>query len=432
MSENAPMSDTTVATQTVGKSLETAANAPFELRYEERGVAVALLMLMAVSWRLWWCSSTFPSIPLISWFDETSWLTHPWFSRVVLAVTVACLLRLVLFSKASSRSWSVVVSGLATLFLVDQHRLQPWAYQAFLYGLVFAAFDKNSAHRWMRWITASIYIYSACGKIDFQFLHTVGQQFVALLLGPSEGTLTTQRLVVATALPTFELSVGIGLLFKNTIRCAGVGAILMHAGLIMALGPWLLGHSWGVLTWNALLLLQAWFLFVRSVDKPLKEHSFAERLKPTINRHIGQVTTTLLVLSLLMPVTERYGLWDHWLSWSLYSPHTSRVNLEVHDWAAPQLPGYLQPYLASEASEDGWRRLSLEPWSLQELDVPIYPQARYQLKLGIRVAEQLDDPQAIRCEVKSIANRWTGERTTIRCFGKQAMQRTLKEMSWLQ
>ncbi len=412
MSETAPKSNTTVATETPGKRLATEASVPSDRRYLERGMAVALLTLIALSWRLWWSSSTYPALPLISWLHKSTWIIDPWCSRAFLAITVVSLLRLALFIRPSNRSWWVVSIGLATMFLLDQHRLQPWAYQACLYGLIFAAFDKVSAQQWMRWLTASVYIYSACGKFDFQFLHTVGQQFVALLLGPGDGVPTTPCLALAAVLPTFELSVGLGLLLYNTSRCAGVGAMVMHAGLIIALGPWLLGHSWGVLTWNVVLLVQAWFLFVCPTNKPLRQGESLNLLERLPNSLFRSVVSTLLALSMVMPLTERFELWDHWLSWSLYSPHTSRVSVEIHDWAVPQLPGYLQPYLASEISDDGWRRLSLEQWSLQELGVPVYPQARYQLKLAISVAQQLDDQQAIRCEVKSLANRWTGERTS--------------------
>ncbi len=408
----------------------------------QRGVAAALLGLFAVSARLWWTPATFPAVPLVSSFATESGfigtcISSPWSSRVIWLLTMLALLRIVLSKLPSRWIWGSITLGLMLLFLLDQHRLQPWAYQACLYGLIFTTFDGRSTCTWLRWLTAAIYFFSALAKFDFQFLHTVGQQFVSLLLGPGEAEPTTGRLMLAATLPAAELIVGLGLPFERTRRCAGVGAMLMHAGLILALGPWSLGHSYGVLLWNALLLVQAWFLFVRSTGGSTTrsaESTLSQPAKPAFaTGNASRIFVTgVLSLALCLPLTERSGWWDHWLSWSLYSPHTSRVNVEVHSWAAQQLPAYIRPYLSTDTTEDGWRRLSLEKWSLQELGVPIYPQARYQLKLAILVADALDDPQAVRCEIKSTSSRLTGTRITTRCLGKQEMQRKLREISWLQ
>ena len=45
---------------------------------------------------------------------------------------------------------------------------------------------------------------------------------------------------------------------------------------------------------------------------------------------------------LCLPVVERWGYWDHWLSWSLYAPHSSRVKVEVADHGVERLPESLK------------------------------------------------------------------------------------------
>src|SRR5690606_19491010 len=110
-----------------------------------------------------------------------------------------------------------------------------------------------SARRLLIALTLSIYTYSALGKFDQQFLHTVGPDLVAALLPwlergaePGGGVLST----AAVALPCAELGLAAMLALPRTRRLAGVAAIAMHSLLVLALGPLGLGHSYAVLAWN--------------------------------------------------------------------------------------------------------------------------------------------------------------------------------------
>ena len=162
-------------------------------------------------------------------------------------------------------------------FIVDQHRLQPWAYQTAIYAVVIATLPPRlrSTFRLIA-VAASVYIYSALGKFDYQFAYTVGQDFLETLMVPFDGLPEQWDRSVResrVAIPSGELAIGIGLLIPTTRRLAASAVILMHAVLLAILGPWGLHHSAGVLIWNIALLLQAYLLIIRMGPQRAIKHT---------------------------------------------------------------------------------------------------------------------------------------------------------------
>ena len=95
----------------------------------------------------------------------------------------------------------------------------------------------------------------------------------------------------------------------------------MHLSLIALLGPWGLDHSLGVLVWNALLIVQAWVLFVRPrVDSRDETRQPSQATMPSQSRARGiniasALTYVVVAIAMVAPLFERSGYWDHWLSW---------------------------------------------------------------------------------------------------------------------
>lgn len=338
-------------------------------------------------------------------------------------------------------AWMLVATSLFFTFLIDQHRLQPWAYQSFFYALIFSSMNPTTGRKWIMPLAASVYVYSAAGKFDFQFQHTVGQDLIGVLAGFMGGLPDNLEADDATRLalllPTVELLAGLGLYLPKTRRLSVIVLILMHVSLLTLLGPWGLNHSRGVLLWNLMLIAQAYFLFwVRPGIQPAPpEGELADRPLPQ-NSHgpaqsIAACSVKLLVLlAVLSPLLERSGYWDHWTSWSLYSPHTSRAEIELHRSVMGNLDPALLNFLEADEDRDGWHRLSLESWSLAHRFVPIYPQGRYQLAIANQLCASGSLDTQIRVKLKGVADRWTGKRSENRLIGKQQIQRACDEF-WL-
>ncbi|MCP4505593.1 MAG: hypothetical protein GY826_04270, partial [Fuerstiella sp.] len=159
---------------------------------------------------------------------------------------------------------------------------------------------------------------------------------------------------------------GLGLYLPRTRRLSVVVLVLMHVSLLILLGPWGLNHSRGVLLWNLMLTAQAYLLFwVRPAAQPATESKIADHTTPPeIHGPIRSGATLfvklLILLAIFCPLFERSGYWDHWTSWSLYSPHTSRAEIELHRSVTGKLDSELTTFLEEDEDSDGWQRLSLE------------------------------------------------------------------------
>ncbi|MEL7336120.1 MAG: hypothetical protein AAFN70_07980, partial [Planctomycetota bacterium] len=143
---------------------------------------------------------------------------------------------------AAARHLSIAI---AVLFLCDQHRLQPWAYQGWIIMLIVGwgagrakmkPGEERSAKcqgatmwagspvrlspwQWflLRAFAISVYLYSASGKFDAQFFHTVGPQMINVPM--RWGFLSIRNLpqtvvfALVSLLPAIELGLGLLLIF---------------------------------------------------------------------------------------------------------------------------------------------------------------------------------------------------------------------------
>ncbi|TWU22436.1 hypothetical protein Pla52o_34920 [Novipirellula galeiformis] len=402
-----------------------------------------LIALILVTFPLWRGDEPLLQIPMLPFLHSWS----PWGQWIpCLTLLAACAAILASAEGARRWLWWIVAAALCFAFLLNQHRLQPWAYQSAIYAVVFATMDRETARRWLIPLAASVYLYSGLGKIDYQFAHTVGQNFLAAIDLPGVGNLADRfehntLAMIALLLPLSEMLIGIGLLMTRTRRLAGALVIALHVSLIGMLGPWNLNHSHGVLLWNVLLIVQAWFLFLQRCPNPIDPNPSSDpgdsastaalsATVPKLNHSIGQrFAATLVILAIVMPATERWGYWDHWTSWALYSPHSSRATVELHRSAREHVPAEMHPFLIDD-DDDGWYRLEMNSWSLDRLTVPIYPQARFQLAVASRIAHQCDLRNSVRVIVKGVSDRRSGRRIEQRLLGRKEID-TAQKQYWL-
>ncbi|QEG43376.1 hypothetical protein [Roseimaritima ulvae] len=388
------------------------------------------LLLMAVSWRLWMPPAEFPAVPFAPPF-----VVPPALEWGLLAAVVGAVLFGIVANTARRLSLAMVlfVAAAAALVTLNQHRLQPWFYQAMLLGLLFASNDSRRGLPLMRWLAIGVYLYSSLGKFDFQFLHTVGQQFLDTTCG-LVGLDATQwsepwRLGATTLFPAVELLVAIGLMIRPTRLLAAVLGIAMHACTIVLLSPIGLGHQPGVLVWNAAMGMQLALLFMRPrmaprvIDTPPTETVTSRRILSPL---VGLVA---IGLAMLLPLAERTGYWDHWTSWALYSPHNSRVSVQVHASAAGRLPPSIVTCL-SPPDETGWRNMDLDRWSIESVGVPNYPQARFQLGVAIGLIQCYGLERQARIRLRGVADRWTGRRDNHFAAGKMQWEAAADQF-WL-
>ena len=367
---------------------------------------------MLSSWRLWLPSQScpFPMIPMFGWLCEVPLVVD----YALLVAMLACSFVGVWRWRAESGQrilWATLLLLCIAMVCLNQHRLQAWFYHGLLFSLTFLIADPRSQLRWLQAIVISIYAYSALGKFDYQFLHTVGQDFLNLVMswfGLSTSQWAVQdRMLAASLMPISELLIAGLLCWHRSRRAAGSLACLFHVALAMLMLVEL-GHSWGVVLWNLQFAVQSILLFV--MPSRLVQPGHVKKID-TLN--LSLAAHALLLVAILMPVFERTGWWDHWPSWALYSPHSSRAEILIAAHAKNDLPETLQPLLIYDDSVQTIY-VPLSQWSLQTLGVPIYPQARFQLGVALFLRNQAGKLQAMQVELRSAADRFTGERLTKR------------------
>ncbi len=413
--------------------------------------AALVLLLISVTLPLWsgFGELDYPSIALIE-------IPFPAAQAILVTSTIVLIGSLIGIVVAPVRfrwGWWLVAGSLLVSFLWDQHRIQPWAYQTAIYAVIFATFAPRRAQSWLIPLAASVYLYSSAGKFDYQFAHTVGQEFLAVVFRPlgglPEAWSASQRAKIALCFPAIEFAAGVGLLLPLTRRAAAVMVMLMHASLLLILGPWGLGHSAGVLVWNGALLVQAYLLFwnpqagwladpgehLSEAEVRGADNSSTARPSGSVQRSRMAAIKVLAVCGfavwvLLAPIFERWGYWDHWTSWALYSPHNSRAEVEVHESVIEDFPNSLRSQIDQDLDGDRWHAIALGNWSLSQRKVPIYPQARYQLAVSHWLARRYQLGQAIRVRQRGVSDRWTGQRTQQQWLGARQIADSLHQF-WL-
>ncbi len=373
--------------------------------------ALSSLALIAATWRLWTAQTIYPQVPVFhSLCNAPTWLDWLGLGGVLLGLLIVAFNNRVQFVQIGCATTMV---SLLMLFSLDQHRFQPWAYELWLFCCIWLCCRDQLRISLMRWLLISIYFYSAIGKLDFEFLHTVAQQMLAVVLagfGIELNDLSASfRLVLATTLPCIELMVAITVAWPKTRRIGGWLAIAVHLGLIIVLGPLGLNHRLGVLIWNLQVALQAYWLFVS--DPRINPKTALE--KPPF-AWPQWIASAIIAAAIALPGTERLGLWDHWPSWALYAPHSSRVYLEVTGSPVDRLPPNLRKLVKESPIDAGgiaiWQTVRIDAWSLEALNTPIYPQARFQLGVAESIATDMNAGFQVRVTVLGAAARLTGKR----------------------
>ncbi len=379
-------------------------------------VAFTLAMLLA-TWRLWTPQAIFPRVPLL----QTLAALPAALDWLLLGLAVAGL-AVAIFS-SSARVWPAALRTFAGaclgLILLDQHRLQPWAWQAVLVALALANCPPPRALALVRLLTLSIYLYSGWSKLDYEFLHTLGQQFIAVPLrivgaNPADWP-DAWRLAAAGMLPLAEIALAGAFCFRRLWTAALAGSIVLHGLLLVVLGPWGLNHSAAVLLWNAYFIVQNLLLFSggttqsSAIGAAESARAAGAPIEPGSGRLANRATQALLVAAMLLPILEPWGLWDAWPSWSLYAPNCERTTVLVQRSATGAL-GSLEAFVESGAEDEAWARLRIDRWSLAALGAPLYPQNRFQLGVAEALAASPGWARRVRAIELGRADRFSGER----------------------
>jgi hypothetical protein len=421
---------------TLGQTVDHAGETPIASAWLSRVVAGAGLLLLAFTWRLWTPQTVFPQLPFFRWAEYVP-AQLQWLGFGLMVAGLCCALGATRDSRAGRAGLITFAVATIGMVLIDQHRLQPWAYQLVVAAVVLACAPGSRGVLLLRILTISLYFHSALSKLDFSFLETNGQQLVGAVLEPLGLALkfwsAEMRRGAAVMLPIGELLVAVGLAVPRLRRWGLYSSLAMHVLLLVALGPWGMNHQPAVLIWNVYFIAQNYLLFGTLRRKCAAESSFVSNetaLQRGSLRANWRWVDVLVVAVVLLPLLEPLGRFDHWPSWAVYAAHPAVVRVSIDKRQLDNLPDSARAHLGPNNPFCRWRPVHIDRWSLDALAVPIYPQDRFQLGVAIALTETDGLKGGIRVVIDGRADRWTGHRSRRELIGRTELLREAKRF-WL-
>ena len=199
------------------------------------------LSLIVATFPLWRPQRLFPQVPLISIAGRIPEFVE-W---GLLGILIASIGVMLFPARPQPRRIACLIMGLSTflLVLIDQHRLQPWAWQFIILSLVLATSDNATSRTSWQWLIISIYAWSAWSKMDQGFFISHGRfllEGLAKSIGLTQGTKFWPEWLLGSAtisIPVFEMLMAFGLAWPATRRFAVILAAMMHVTWTSAGSP---------------------------------------------------------------------------------------------------------------------------------------------------------------------------------------------------
>jgi hypothetical protein len=338
-----------------------------------RVAAAAIGCSFLISWKLWISSRLFPLAPISNRLPEIVYpFDYTWF------LSLLALLAVIGFLPRSRKIVLVFVCLAGSLSLWDQTRWQPWFYQ---YLFMLAAIGilvktESSPNRTAldvcRLIVAATYFWTGFQKLNITFVRETWPDMAAFLPGFWQSVAQRVPAFLILAIPLVEILIGIGLLSRRFRNRTVLLATATHTAILMLL--FLTGENAVVWPWNVAMVLFVWILFWDD--------------KETTGRRIvaGRNPFHLLALLLfaILPSLSLVGLWDSFLSSSIYSGNTYQSAIYLGPTLLARLPTEIHPHV--------WQKtepffLDMNRWAYAELRVPVYPEPRVFRQVARRICK---------------------------------------------
>ena len=369
-----------------------------------RAVGAAGLALVGATGPLWLppAPDRFPQLPLVSWLiNAPAWCDLAALAGILAGAagmlltprdprepeararwaTLKPRLRVGLV-KVSAVAPALLAVSLAGAMLLNQIRVQVWAYQFLLLAGVLALCPRTgpgdrAAVALARALAVGILFHSALSKLDLAFAEGPGSWLMGGFLGlfGADAGALDGRLVAAAAfaVPAWELALAVLLAVPGLRRAGLAGAVLMHAALVATL--WKLNQSWGVLLWNAFFLAHAFVLF--RPDPPRDRVPSRGALRAAGPR--AWAAGAIVLAAVTLPFGTRAGYWDVWPGWAVYAGGVPRGRVTYLEREYTPGPG-LRLLLGGQQAPTDW-----EGEALAELGAPLPQDAR--VAVGVLLAK---------------------------------------------
>jgi hypothetical protein len=317
-------------------------------------LAAGLVAGLLLSPNLWISTRSYPLTPLWDAIPPLPYpADHALFGLLMVLVTGVGVAR------GRAIGWLGIGALVVAAFFVvqDESRLQPWFYQ---YSFMLAAFclfgldrvGASDALNACRLIVAATYFWSGLQKANASFIQSTHPWLVEPLTTRLPDWAGSALLAGGYAVPVVEAVIGTGLLTRRFRRLAVMGALLMHAFIMLCIGPLGHDHNTVVWPWNFAMVAFVLILFWGAPD----DTTPSTILDPGRNFSTGfAFRAAVLILFAFMPLFNFFGLWASYLSSGLYTGTSKQGYILVWDSA-------------------NWQSTRIGGVSERELNTPAYPE----------------------------------------------------------
>lgn len=338
-------------------------------------IIIAFISGIFFSLPLWTNGNRF--FPLVRPFEIIPLIEAP-YDAILLSLFIGVSIIWIFYGK---RTIGIPVFIFLTVILSqDQMRWQPWVYLYFLmllpYLIVpFTREPEKSILISLKWIIAGVYVWSGIQKLNPAFIDgTIVQVIKVSGIKTDFGGVRN----LGYTIPVIELSIGLGLLIVKFRRVALIAAITTHALILVYLIPYVLNQNTVVYPWNVAMIFFVSLLFWDTKE----DHRLSVR---EISR--TSLTTIPVVLVWVVPALNFFGLWDHYLSFSLYSNKPSTFYIAIEESEIQKVDKRFKNYFGGIPGLRGGQLIDINKWSYAELNVPFYPETKAFKKVSASFCE---------------------------------------------
>lgn len=332
------------------------------------------LIAKILSYKLWLADRFFPVIPPFDFL-----LNVPSFVHLVLFLFSLVFITSAFFYPNKKILTAILFIELVSCFL-DQNRWQPWEYQYIITVVIFLLNfnDPKKIVTWLLLICATTYFYSGLQKLNQGFITILWQDGFLHRFFKLPMHFVNNKLVANAGyiLPFLEIIFGIGLLVKRVQKIVTLLLILMHIVILILIGPVGLMVNIIVWPWNLLMIMYLIHFFIVEYKQfvPFRNILFDYNL-------------LIAMVWCLFPLLNFIGLWDNFMSFSLYSGRIPNMEICVEKNLPKELNYYfhIKPKPKKCSCNYG---VNIQIWGMDEILVPPLPQERVYKKIKVELEKK--------------------------------------------
>jgi hypothetical protein len=342
-------------------------------------IAVGFLASIAMTYPLWLTDRPFPLIPA-----DPRIPTLPPPLDIGALLLLVTLLAVTVFVPSGMVA-AGVIGMVALLWAQDQNRIHPWGYFFVLvYGALADLWIKPRERRrpsetvtLLQFIVVAIYAWTGAQKLRLTYFTEIVPIILSSYTQPPSIVLAS--LLYAT--PFIEVALALGLLFHRTRRLSVIGLVLLHCGILVMVSPLGRNENYSIVPWNVTMACVVILLFWRS------KTTLRAIMLPSWTR----TRVIFLQLCVVLPFLGYFGLWNPYLSFSVYSGASAHGYGFFQERAVPNLPTAIRSVVSP--SEGGLYQLSFDRWGIATLLSPPSPQPSDVYQMGLYLCRTIPNAE---------------------------------------